>query len=276
MTSIEERRTRFAELHESGCFVIPNPWDVGSARILEALGFAALATTSAGLQFSRGEPDSVTGLGAEATLRHVGDLVGATDLPVNADFQSGYADDLPGLMNNVRACVASGVAGFSIEDATGSRSAPLYDVEAATERIAATRAAIDETGERVLLTARAESFLVGHDSPLDEAVRRLRRYAGAGADVLYAPGLTTREEIAEVVAAVAPKPVNVLVGRDIGMTVAELGALGVRRVSLGSALARTAWGAFLRAAKPLVREGRFDGLEGAAPFAELNHLFSTR
>jgi 2-methylisocitrate lyase-like PEP mutase family enzyme len=271
MSTVDERRAAFARLHEAGCFVIPNPWDVGSARLLASLGFRALATTSAGHQFSRGQPDSVWGTSLEVVLAHVRELVAATDLPVNADFQSGHAHDPAGVAENVTACVATGVAGLSIEDATGAPG-ELYELDHAVERVRAARAAIDATGARVLLTARAESYLVGVPDPLPDALRRLTAYADAGADVLFAPGPRAAADLRAIVEAVAPRPVNALVSGDIGLSVAALADLGVRRVSVGSGLARVAWGAVMRAAKGLA-DGRFDGFQGAATFAELNALF---
>jgi 2-methylisocitrate lyase-like PEP mutase family enzyme len=273
MTTVEERRAAFAALHESGCFVVPNPWDVGTARVLRHLGFRALATTSAGFQFSRGQADTVRGLPRDVALAHVAEIVGATDLPVTADFQSGYADEPDGVAANVARCVAIGVAGLSIEDATGDPERPLYHLAVAVERVAAARAAIDATGQRVLLTARAESYLVGHPEPLDDALRRLVAYADAGADVLFAPGPRTPADLRAIVRAVAPKPVNALVAGDVGLGVAGLRDLGVRRVSVGSALARTAWGAFIRAATAIAERGSFEGLAGATPFAELDRVF---
>jgi 2-methylisocitrate lyase-like PEP mutase family enzyme len=274
MTSIDERRDAFVKLHESGCFVIPNPWDVGTARFLHHVGFQALATTSAGFQFARGQADTVWGLPLEVVLAHVAEIVAATDLPVNADFQSGYAHEPDGVATNVGLCIDTGVAGLSIEDATGEPG-QLYELPLAVERIKAARAAIDAKGARVLLTARAESYLVGRQDALKDAVRRLEAYAEAGADVLYAPGPRTREEFKAIVRAVAPKPVNALVGGNIGLTVADLAELGVRRISVGSALARTAWGSFMQAAKGIIDKGSFEGLEGAAPFAKLNSLFAS-
>lgn len=264
----------FRRLHEQGCFVIPNPWDAGSAKALASLGFRALATTSAGACFARGLPDTPTSLTVDDVLAGVADIVAATDLPVNADFQSGYADDASGVAANVAQCVATGVAGLSIEDATGRSDDPLYPVPVAVDRIRAARAAIDHAGADVLLTARAECFLYGHPDPLREAIARLRAFAEAGADVLYAPGIQTREDIAALVDAVAPYPVNVLIGSASGMRVTDVAALGVRRVSLGSALSRVAWGAFLAAARELADEGSFAGLAAAASFDELNEMFS--
>lgn len=272
MSSVDAKRRVFRQLHERGCFVIPNPWDVGTTRYLEHLGFKALATTSSGLSFSLGRPDQDWAVPRDTVLDHVRTLVEATDLPVNADFESGYAHDPAGVGANVALCVATGVAGLSIEDATGDQAAPLYDLDHAVARIRAARAAIDASGADVLLTARAEGFLVGRPD-LDEAMARLKAYAAAGADVLYAPGLRTRQQIEAVVAAVRPKPVNVLMTAPIGFTVTDLGDLGVRRVSVGSALARAAWGAFLRAARELAEEGRFDEFADAEPFGDLNTFF---
>jgi len=274
MVSTEERRKVFAELHASGCFVIPNPWDIGTARYLSHLGFKALATTSAGFQFTRGVPDSVGGSSRDSALAHIAEIVGATDLPVTADFQAGYARDPEGIAANVALCVDTGVAGLSIEDATGDPQEPLYDLSLAAQRIKAARAAIDTKGAAVILTARAESYLVGHPRPLEDAIRRLAAYAEAGADVLFAPGPTRREDLLAIVRAVAPKPVNVIVMGNIGLSVSDLAELGVRRISVGSALARAAWGGLIRAAERIAVSGSFEGLEGAASFTELNRLFS--
>jgi 2-methylisocitrate lyase-like PEP mutase family enzyme len=265
--------TAFRRLHEAGCFVIPNPWDIGTARYLKHLGFPALATTSSGFSFSRGLSDMDWAVPRDMALGHIAEIVAATDLPVNADFESGYAHDPEPLSENVRLCVATGVAGLSIEDATGDPNRPLYELPFAVERIRAVRAAIDETGTGVLLTARAECHLVGHPDPLRESIKRLVAYAEAGADVLYAPGPRTREDIRATVLAVAPKPVNVLVSSAIGLTVSELADLGVRRISVGSALARAAWGAFIRAAENIATNGSFDGFADARPFADLNDFF---
>lgn len=268
-----ERRAAFRKFHESGCFVMPNSWDPGSARYLRHLGFPALATTSGGFAFSRGLPDTDWAVPRDSMLAHIADIVAAVDLPLNADFESGYAHDPQGVAQNVRRCVETGVAGLSIEDATGDRAHPLYELPLAIERIQAARAAIDESGADVLLTARAECYLVGHPDPFAESVRRLQAYAAAGADVLYAPGPQRPEEIGGLVAAVRPKPVNVIVSRNIGLRVADLAELGVRRISVGSALARAAWSGFLHAAQAIAKEGSFSGLDGAAPFAELNAFF---
>lgn len=274
MATIEERRATFAKLHESGCFVIPNPWDVGTARFLHHCGFSALATTSAGFQFSQGQADSVLGLSCEAALAHIAEMVNATELPVSADFQSGYAHEPEGVAANVACCVDTGVAGLSIEDATGEPG-QLYDLTLAVERIRAARSAIDRTGAQVLLTARAESYLVGNAEPLKDVLQRLTAYAEAGADVLFAPGPRTREELGAIVSAVSPKPVNAIVMGNMGLTVADLAGIGVRRISVGSALARTAWGAFIRAARTIADEGSFEGLGNAASFDELNAVFET-
>lgn len=272
MESIEGRRATFAKLHESGCFVIPNPWDIGTARFLNHLGFRALATTSAGYQFTRGRADTVWGSTCDEVLAHIAEIVAATDLPVNADFQSGYAQDPEGVATNVERCVDTGVAGLSIEDATGEPG-QLYDIPMATRRIKAARTAINSKGVRVLLVARAESYLVGHPEPLKESLKRLTAYADAGADVLYAPGPRTREDIREIVRAVTPKPVNAIVMGNFGLTVAELADLGVRRISVGSALARAAWGAFIRAATAIKEKGSFGDFDDAAPFQLLNQVF---
>ena len=260
MPSLAEKRATFRKLHESGCFVIPNPWDIGTARYLQHLGFKALASTSAGFAFAQGRPDYA--VPRDMMLAHLRELVEATDLPVNADFENGYAHEPDGVAESVRLCVETGVAGLSIEDSTGDKDKPLYDLDLAVARIKAARAAIDKAGGDVMLVGRAECFLVGRPD-LDETIRRLKAYAAAGADCLYAPGIRTREQIAAVVAAVAPKPVNVLIGAP-GHTVADLAALGVRRISVGGALARAAWGGFLRAAKQIASEGRFDAFADAA------------
>ncbi len=264
---IAARRSAFRQLHASGCFAIPNPWDAGSARYLAQLGFKALASTSSGRAWSQGAPDG--GLPLPAVLDYLRELVAATELPVNADFEGGFADTPDGVARNVRAAIDTGIAGVSIEDASGDATAPLLALPTAVARLRAARAAIDASGQDVMLIGRAENFFVGRPD-LDDTLRRLQAYADAGADCLYAPGITTREQIAAVVAAVAPKPVNVLVGGPSALTMAELAALGVRRVSVGGALARAAWGGLQRAARQLAEQGRFDGFEGAVPGRELN------
>ena len=267
---ITARRRAFRKLHESGCFVIPNPWDTGSARYLASLGFKALATTSSGAAWSHGHADGSAQL--EEVLAHFRALVAATDLPVNADFEAGYAADAAGVARNVKAATETGVAGISIEDSTGDESNPLRDVADAVARVKAARRAIDESGGDVLLVGRAENFFLGRPD-LDDAIRRLKAYSDAGADVLYAPGIKTPEQIAAVVKAAGPKPVNLLVGSASSLTMKDIAELGVRRVSVGGALARSAWGGFMRTARQIAEEGRFDGFATAASGAELNTLF---
>jgi 2-methylisocitrate lyase-like PEP mutase family enzyme len=269
--SIADKRQTFRQLHQAGCFVIPNPWDVGSARMLQGLGCQALATTSSGFAWSQGHADN--GLARDVVLAHLREIVAATDVPVNADFESGFAADAAGVAESVRLATETGVAGLSIEDSTGDATQPLFAIDQAVERMRSARRAIDASGGDVLLVGRAECFLVGHPD-LDETIARLKAYVQAGADCVYAPGLRTREQIAAVVNAVAPTPVNLLVGAASDMTMQEIAALGVRRVSVGGALARAAWGGFLRAAKQLVAEGRFDGFANAAPGQELNAFFA--
>ena len=270
MATITEKRAAFRSLHESGCFAIPNPWDIGSARYLQHLGFKAIATTSAGFAFARGLPDN--GVPRDIVLAHIRELVDATDVPVNADFENGFADEPNDIAENVRLCVETGVAGLSIEDSTGDKAKPLYNLDYAVARIKAARAAIDKSGADIILVGRAECFLVGRPD-IEEVKRRLKAYAEAGADCLYAPGIRTREDIAAVVRAVAPKPVNALIGGPVGLTINDVAALGVRRISVGGALARAAWGGFMRAAKDLANHGRFDGFKDAAPHDELNEFF---
>ncbi len=267
--------SEFQKLHESGCFVIPNPWDAGSAKCLQHLGFKALATTSAGLAFARGLPDSVKVLSLDMVLDNISDIVKATELPVNADFQHGYADQPNELTVNVTRCVETGAAGLSIEDATGDESHPLYEFELAVERIRAARAAINATGRGVVLTARCEAWLVGDSDAFKTSLERLVAYSNAGADCLFAPGVTKPEEIKAIVEAVAPKPVNILVSSAVpGLTVSTLSGLGVRRISVGSALSRVAFGAFLNAARSLANDGTFDSFSNIAQFAELNSIFA--
>ncbi|HEX6046450.1 MAG TPA: isocitrate lyase/phosphoenolpyruvate mutase family protein [Pyrinomonadaceae bacterium] len=263
----------FAALHKSGCFVLPNPWDIGSAMYLQHLGFKALATTSSGFAFSQGLLDDATTV--DGVLAHFRDIVGATSLPVNADFRNGYADEPEGVASNVTLCVATGVAGLSIEDSTGNSATPLYDIQLGVERIKAARRAIDDSGTGVVLTGRCEAWLTGDPNAFAVSIERLTAYAEAGADCLYAPGVTDLREIDAIVKAVAPKPVNVLVSRpNPDLTLAKLTDLGVRRISVGSALARVAWGAFMRAAQSIATTGTFDSLGETAAFAELNKIFT--
>lgn len=265
-----EKRAAFRALHESGCFTLPNPWDAGSARYLASLGFQAIATTSSGYAWSTGRADNQ--VSRDDILAHLRAMVEATDLPVNADFESGFGDDAAGVAGSVKLAVATGVAGLSIEDATGDAAAPLLPIEIAVTRIAAARQAIDDSGGDTLLIGRAENFFVGVPD-LNDTLERLKAYAAAGADCLYAPGIRTREEIEAVVAAVSPKPVNVLVGANSLLTLPELAALGVRRISVGGALARSAWSGLMRSAQAL-SEGRFDGFADAQSGSELNALFA--
>ena len=272
MPTLAEKRGVFRRLHESGCFVIPNPWDVGTARYLQHLEFRALATTSSGAAFSMGLPDEDWALTRDPMLAHIRMIVEASDLPVNADFESGYADDPHPLADNVRRCIDTGVAGLSIEDSTGNAARPLYPFDLAVARIRAARDAIDRADGDVLLVGRTEGFIRGAPD-LGEAIRRLKAYAAAGADCLYAPGIHTREQIGVVVDAVAPKPVNVLIGGSMGLTVRDAADLGVRRISVGGGLARAAWGGFIRAARGLAA-GTFDGFADAVSGAELNRFFA--
>jgi 2-methylisocitrate lyase-like PEP mutase family enzyme len=270
MPSAHDKRAAFRAMHRTGCFVLPNPWDVGSARMLRDLGFRALATTSSGFAWSQGRADGH--VPRAIVLEHLRTMTAATDLPVNADFESGYAVDAAGVAESVRMAIATGVAGLSIEDSTGDPERPLHDLDTAVARLRAARGAIDDSGGDTLLVGRAENFIVGRPD-LDDTLRRLRAYADAGADCLYAPGLATRSQIEAVVAAVAPKPVNVLIGSASELTVSDLAALGVRRISVGGGLARAAWGAFLRAARGIAEHGRFDGFADNASGAELNARF---
>jgi 2-methylisocitrate lyase-like PEP mutase family enzyme len=259
---ISDKRRAFFELHRSGCFVIPNPWDVGSARFLQSLGFKALATTSSGFAWSQGCRDGeVT---REQMLSHLREVVAATDVPVNADYQSGFGRELSEVAHSVRLAVQTGIAGLSIEDSTGDPQRPLYDLDTAIARLRAARNAIDQSGGDVLLVGRAECFLVGRPD-LAETLARLKAYAQAGADCLYAPGIRTPDQISAVVAGVAPKPVNLLVGYPSELTVTQIAALGVRRISVGGALACSAWGGFMRSARLLAEQGRFDGFGDATP-----------
>lgn len=267
MTASDRCRS-FHQLHQSGCFVIPNPWDLGSARLLAGMGFSALATTSAGLAWSLGRRDNQVSL--PEVLAHLRSIAGGVDLPVNADFEGGFATEPEGVAANVTLATATGIAGLSIEDSTGDHSHPLMDFELAVARISAARSAIDDGGDGVLLTARSEGFLVGRPD-LAETIRRLVAFAEAGADCLYAPGIRNLDDLAEVVRAVAPKPVNVLAGSDFA-TVSRLAGVGVRRISVGGALARAAWSGFLQAAREIADQGTFSNLARAVSFAELQSL----
>jgi len=268
MKSIEQKRAEFRRLHERGCFAIPNPWDRGTAKYLQHLGFKAIATTSAGFAFSRGLADG--SVKRDDMIAHIKDLVEATDLPVNADFENGYAADPNWCAENARLCAETGVAGLSIEDAADRREAPIYDINLAVERIRAVREALH--GVSVLLVGRAEGFLVGREK-IDQVIKRLVAYSGAGADCLYAPGFKDRESNKAIVEAVAPKPVNVLIGGSGGLTMRDAEEIGARRVSVGGAFARAAWGGFIRSAKELMEKGTFDELKQSAPYAELQELF---
>jgi 2-methylisocitrate lyase-like PEP mutase family enzyme len=271
MPSVAEKRLAFRKLHESGCFVIPNPFDVGGALYLQSLGFKALATTSAGAAWSLGLADDT--VGRDVMLAHIGALAGASDLPMNADFGNAFADDPAEVAGNVGLCVATGVAGLSVEDLSGGK---LYEPALAEDRIRAARSAIDAAGGDTILVARTECFRVGYPESLKEAIRRLERFAEAGADCLYAPGVRSREDIAAIVKAVAPKPVNVLIGGPIGLNVVDLAELGVRRISVGGALARAAWTAFMEAAREIAESGAFEALGKAISFPELDGLFVGR
>ncbi len=269
MQTTEDKRRSFRALHEHGCFVIPNPYDLGSARWLQGLGFKALATTSSGAAWSYGFPDG--SLGRDVMLEHIREIAAISDLPVNADFLNGFADEPEDLIPNVALCIEAGIAGLSIEDMDAAGR--LYDIDLAVDRIRAARLAIDDDGTGVLLVARSEAFLVGHPDPLRESIARIERFAEAGADCLYVPDVTTRADIAAIIKAVAPKPVNVLARNLGGLTVADLAELGVRRISVGGGLARMAWAGVIRAGKDLA-EGRFDAFDDAASGAELNRFFA--
>jgi 2-methylisocitrate lyase-like PEP mutase family enzyme len=270
MSTITDRIRRFHELHQSGCFVIPNPWDMGSAKTLARLGFPALATTSSGFAWSLGKRDNHVSL--DETLAHLRWIAYGVDVPINADFEGGFAIEPADVATHVTAATGTGIAGLSIEDSTGDPAAPLFELPLAVERIRAARKAIDDTKRGTLLTGRSEGFIVGRPD-LTETIRRLTAYAEAGADCLFAPGIRSKAEIAAVVGAVAPKPVNVLVGSDF-TTVAELAQAGVRRISVGGALARAAWTGFLEAAKEIAGQGTFGGLARAISFAEINGSFN--
>ena len=271
MTSPNDRPRVFRQLHEHGCFVIPNPWDAGSARLLAQLGFQALATTSSGIAWSMGRADNNVPL--DVTLERLQVISAAVEIPVNADFEGGFATAPEGVAANVSWATNTGIAGLSIEDSSGDPSEPLFDFTLAVERIKAAREAIDASGSGVFLTARSEGFIVGRPD-LDETIRRLTAFGDAGAECLYAPGLRDLADIKAVVSAVAPKPVNVLVGSDFA-TVADLAAAGVRRIGVGGALARAAWAGFLTAAKEIADHGTFTSFAKAVPFAEINGSFGS-
>ena len=269
--SIADKRKTFRKLHEAGCFVIPNPWNVGTARYLQGLGFKALATTSGGHAHSQGYADGAQS--RDDVLGHFRELAAATDVPLNADFENGFADDPDGVADNVTRCIATGVAGLSIEDSPKDASTPLYDFDLSVARVKAARAAIDRAGGEVVFTARAENFIRGV-TDLDDVIRRLKAYKAAGADCLYAPGIRTREQIEAVVKAVAPAPVNFLAGGAFGFTANDIAAMGVRRISVGGSLARVAMAAFIRTATEIAKDGKFDGFAGLISNAELNKFFS--
>jgi 2-methylisocitrate lyase-like PEP mutase family enzyme len=268
--TLDDRRREFRRLHQTGCFVLPNPWDLGSARLLAHLGFPALATTSAGFAWSQGRSDNHVTL--DQALEHMRAIAGGVDLPVNADFEGGFAVEPAAVAANVLRATGTGIAGISVEDSTGDPDQPLHDFDLAVARVRAARAAIDVSGTGVVLTGRSEGYITGRPD-LTETIRRLRAYAEAGADCLYAPGLPTRSAIAAVVSAVAPWPVNVLIGAE-GASVADLAAMGVRRISVGGALARAAWGGFLEAAREIAERGTFTALARGVPFAEINGAFA--
>lgn len=265
-----DKRRTYRELHKAGCFVLPNPWDIGTARYFQHLGFKALASTSAGYAFTQGMPDAA--VTRDQMLAHLRDLCAATDVPVNADYEGGYADDPDGVATNVHLCIETGVAGLSIEDSTSDDSHPLYDFDLALARVKAARAAIDKAGSDVVFTARTEGF-IRNRLDIDETIRRLNAFASAGADCLYAPGIRSREHIEAVVKAVAPKPVNVLMPTNLGFTVSDLAAMGVRRISVGGTMARVAWTAVLKSARDIMENGKFDSFAGVMPNAELNAFF---
>ncbi len=269
--STTEKRNIFRRLHQSGCFVIPNPWNVGTARYLQGLGFKALATTSSGFAHSQGFADGAQS--RDDVLLHFAEIAAAADVPVNADFENGFADDPEGVAENVRLCVQTGVAGLSIEDSTGNAERPLYDFDLALARVKAARAAIDKAGGDVVFTARTEGFIRGRPD-LDETIRRLKAFADAGADCLYSPGIKTREQIEATVKAVAPKPINFLNSGAFGFTVKQLAEMGVRRISVGGTLARVAMHAFVKAAREIADGGTFDSFAGVITNAELNTFFS--
>jgi 2-methylisocitrate lyase-like PEP mutase family enzyme len=267
--STTDKRKTFRELHKSGCFVIPNPWNVGSARYLQGLGFKALATTSSGHAHSEGYPDGAQSM--EEVLAHYREIAAATDIPLNADFENGFADDPDKVAENVTKCIATGVAGLSIEDSPQS-PVPLYEFDAALARVKAARAAIDKASGDVVFTARTEGFIRGRPD-IDETIRRLKAFANAGADCLYSPGIKTREHIEATVKAVGGKAINFLNSGALGFTVDDIAKMGVRRISVGGSLARVAMHAFIKVATQIGKEGKFDGFEGLISNGELNKFF---
>jgi 2-methylisocitrate lyase-like PEP mutase family enzyme len=268
--STAEKRRTFRKLHETGCFVIPNPWNVGTARYLQGLGFKALATTSSGHAHSEGYADGAQS--RDDVLAHFRELATATDVPLNADFENGFADDPTGVAANVTRCIETGVAGLSIEDSTSDPNIPLYDFDLALARVKAARAAIDKAGGDVIFTARSEGFIRGRPD-LEETIRRLKAFADSGADCLYSPGIKTREQIEATVKAVAPKAINFLNSGALGFTVSDLAAMGVRRISVGGTLARVAMDAFIKSARAIANESKFDSFAGVISNAELNTFF---
>jgi 2-methylisocitrate lyase-like PEP mutase family enzyme len=268
--SISEKRRAFRALHQSGCFVIPNPWNVGSARYLQGLGFKALATTSAGFAHAQGYSDG--DITRDMMLAHFREIAQTTEVPINADFEGGYAEDPDEVAENVRLCVATGVAGISIEDYTEDDANPLYDFDLAVRRVRAARDAIDKQGGEVVFTARTEGFIRNRPD-LDETIRRLKAFADAGANCLYSPGIKTHEHITATVKAVAPKPINFLNSGAFGFTVDDLAALGIRRISVGGTLSRVAMHAFIQSARQIAQDGKFDSFAGVVPNAELNKFF---
>jgi 2-methylisocitrate lyase-like PEP mutase family enzyme len=269
--SVADKRRAFRKLHESGCFVIPNPWNVGTAIYLQGLGFPALATTSSGHAHSIGHSDG--DITRDMALAHAGEIAAAVDVPVNCDYEGGFADDPVTVAENVRLCIDTGVAGLSIEDFTGNDADPLYPFDLAVKRVRAAREAIDRSGSGVLFTARSEGFIHGRPD-MAETLRRLKAFADAGAECLYAPGIRTREQIETVVKAVAPLPVNLLMSTASGLTVKDIADLGVRRISIGGTLARVAMHAFVKSATEIAKDGKFDSFAGVMPNAELNKFFS--
>jgi len=269
--STADKRKTFRELHNSGCFVIPNPWNVGSALYLQGLGFKAIASTSSGHAHSQGYADGAQTM--DDVLAHYRELAAATDIPLNADFENGFADDPDGVAINVTKCIATGVSGLSIEDSLQQEAPALYDFDLALARVKAARAAIDKAGGDVVFTARSEGFIRGRPD-LEETIRRLKAFADAGADCLYSPGIRTREQIEATVKAVGGKAINFLNMTALGFTVNDLAGMGVRRISVGGTLARVAMDAFVKSARAIATEGKFDSFAGIIPNADLNKFFT--